>query len=44
MNVSDQREAPGVLPRRKAALVEFVNGASGADPLFHVHEYTEKLN
>jgi len=41
MNVSDQREAPAVLSRGKAALVEFVTGNRGADPLFHVPEYTE---
>jgi len=44
MNLSGQREAPAVLPQGKAALVEFVTGGRGADPLFHVPEYTEKLN
>jgi len=44
MNVSGQRETPAVLPQGKAALVEFVTGGRDADPLFHVPEYTEKLN
>ena len=42
--MSDQREAPAVLHQGKSALIEFVAGGRETDPLFHVPEYSEKLN